>query len=57
MPLPRSWNYCCPTFCKHAAPLVLPKLRAATPDSEKATPQNAAIATDQQIDLPGILSL
>jgi hypothetical protein len=29
---------------------LMPKLRAATADSEKATLQNAVTATDQQID-------
>ena len=29
---------------------LMPKLRAATSDSEKATLQNAITATDQQID-------
>lgn len=29
---------------------LMPKLRAATAESEKAVPQNAATATDQQID-------
>lgn len=46
----RSWNHIGITFYKYAAPLVLPKLRAATADSEKAVLQNAITATDQQID-------
>lgn len=50
MPLLRSWNQIGSTFYKYAAPLVLPKLRAATADSEKAVLQNAVTATDQQID-------
>lgn len=51
MPLLRSWNYYCPTFYKYAAPLVLPKLRATTADSEKAVLQNAVTATDQEINI------
>ena len=31
-------------------PGLMPKLRAATPDAEKAVLQNAVTATDQQID-------
>ena len=50
MPLLRSWNYFCATFYKYAAPTVLPKLRAATADAEKAVLQNAVTATDQEID-------
>ncbi len=50
MPLLRSWNHFDSTFYKYAAPTVLPKLRAATAESEKAVLQNAVTATDQQID-------
>jgi hypothetical protein len=50
MPLLRSWNHCGAPFYKYAAPTVLPKLRLATADREKAALQNAVTATDQQID-------
>jgi len=50
MSLLRSCDSLCVTFYKYAAPLVLPKLRAATSDAEKATLQNAVTTTDQQID-------
>ena len=50
MSLLRSLNAIRLPIYKYAAPTVLPKLRAATSDAEKATLQNAVTATDQQID-------
>jgi hypothetical protein len=50
MPLLRSWNHFCTANYKYAAPLVLPKLRAATSDAEQAALQNTITAPDQQID-------
>ena len=53
MPLLRSCNYFWTTFYKYAAPLVLPKLCAATAESEKAVLQDRSRrrgTTDQQID-------
>ena len=50
MSLLRSLDATCHLFYKYAAPTVLPRLRAATSESEKATLQNAVTATDHQID-------
>ena len=50
MPLLRSLDSTCHRFYKYAAPTVLPKLRAAPSDAQKAVLQNAVTATDHQID-------
>jgi len=39
-----------PVLLVNKLPGLMPKLRAATSDAEKATLQNAVTATDQQID-------